>query len=257
MYVIISSVPLSHLIYICRDPRIFVSAVIAQLMCFPLGRGLAAILPARRFNTLGYIWSLNPGPFSIKEHVCVTIMVISSAPGTYSNYVVLTQRVFYGQTIPITFQILLAIGCQCIGFCFAGILRQFVVWPSNMIWPGALSSCAFFNTLHKNYRNSNQGYMTHEHFFWIATAGTFIWYWLPGYLFTGLSMFNWVCWIAPKNIVINTLFGTRTGLGMSILTFDWAIISFLGSPLITPVCCMSFICLAHYSHQLILSGGTK
>jgi len=174
-------------------------------------------------------------------------MVISSALGTYSNYVILTQRVFYGQTIPIAFQILLAIGSKCIGFSLGGILRQFVIWPSSMIWPGALSSCAFFNTLHQNYSNRDQDYMTRKRFFWIATSGIFIWYWVPGYLFTGLSMFNWVCWISPTNVTINTLFGTNTGLGMSILTFDWAIISFLGSPLITPVGRVSFFCLDHYS----------
>ena len=240
-----------------RDPSTFVSSVIAQLVCLPLGRGLAAVLPTKYFKTFGYIWSFNPGPFSIKEHVCVTIMVCSTIFGPYSTRVALTQNLFYGQAIPIAFQILLGIGSECIGFCFAGILRQFVVWPSNMIWPDALSNCAFFNTLHQNYTKSDHGYMTREHFFWITTAGSFIWYWVPGYLFTGLSMFNWVCWIAPKNVIINTLFGTNTGLGMGILTFDWAIISSLGSPLITPVGCVSLFFWSYYSHQSAYSGGRK
>jgi len=160
-----------------------------------------------------------------------------------STNVVLTQRVFYGQTTSMAFQIPLVIGSQCIGFCFGGILRRFVVWPSNMIWPYALSSCAFFNTLHKNYSNTNQDLMTRERFFWIATAGSFIWYWIPGHLFTGLSMFNWVCWIAPKDVIINTLFGTNTGLGMSIVTFDWMLISSFYNPLVVPVGCMSFFLL--------------
>jgi len=228
-----------------------------MVVCFPLGRGLTAILPTKRFNTCGYIWSLNPGPFSIKEHVCITIMVRACSDRVYSTNIILTQRILYGQTTPMSFQILLAIGSQCTGFGFAGILRQFVVWPSNMIWPGALSTCSVLNTLHKNYSTSNQGYMTRERFFWIATVGSFIWYWVPGYLFTGLSMFNWVCWIAPKNVIINTLFGTNTGLGMSVLTFDWAIISAFGSPMIAPVCRSSFFCLAHYSHQIVYSGGPK
>jgi OPT family oligopeptide transporter len=239
------------------DPMMVVSAVNSLFVCFPLGRGLAAILPTRRFNAFGYIWSLNPGPFSIKEHVCITIMVSSTSLGPYSADVIQAQRVFYDQTTPMAFLILLAIGSQCIGFCFAGIIRQFVVWPSNMIWPSALSTCALFNTIHKNYRNSNQGYMTRERFFCIATVGSFIWYWVSGYLFTGLSMFNWVCWIAPKNVIINTLFGTSTGLGMSVLSFDWAMISSLNNPLITPVGCMSFLWLVHYSHQIIYSGGPK
>ena len=173
-------------------------------------------------------------------------MVSASQSGAYSTNVILTQRVFYGQTISMAVQILLAIGSQCIGFCFGGLLRRFVVWPSNMIWPVILANCTFFNPLHKNYSERNQGHMSRERFFCIAMAGSFIWYWVPGYLFTGLSMFNWACWIAPKNIVINTLFGTATGLGMSMLTFDWAIISYLGNPLTTPVGYMSLFSLTLY-----------
>ena len=173
-------------------------------------------------------------------------MVNCSVNGAYSTHVALAQRVFYGQAIPMAFQILLAIGSQCIGFCVSGFLCRFVVWPSDMIWPGTLPSCAFFNTLHKNYSNSDKGYMTRERFLWITMAVTFIWYWVPGFLFTGLSIFNWACWIAPNNVIINTLFGTTTGLGMSIFTFDWAMISSLNNPLIAPVGCISFFCLAHY-----------
>ena len=47
-----------------------------------------------------------------------------------------------------------------------------------------------------------------------------------------LSYFNWVCWIAPNNIVVNQLFGYTSGLGMSLITFDWAQIAYIGSPLV-------------------------
>jgi hypothetical protein len=57
---------------------------------------------------------------------------------------------------------------------------------------------------------------------------------ISGYLFTGLSYFSWVCWIAPRNPTINNLFGVNTGLGMGILTFDWAQITWIGSPLVIP-----------------------
>jgi hypothetical protein len=57
---------------------------------------------------------------------------------------------------------------------------------------------------------------------------------LPSYLFTALSTFSWVCWIAPNNATVNQLFGVRHGLAMGILTFDWGQITFNGSPLPTP-----------------------
>ena len=59
-------------------------------------------------------------------------------------------------------------------------------------------------------------------------------YRLSSYLFQALSVFNWVCWIAPNNSTVNSLFGYSSGLGMSILTFDWAQIAYNLSPLPTP-----------------------
>jgi OPT family oligopeptide transporter len=54
------------------------------------------------------------------------------------------------------------------------------------------------------------------------------------YLFSALSFFDWVCWIAPNNSTVNTLFGYSSGLGMSLFTFDWAQIAYALSPLATP-----------------------
>jgi hypothetical protein len=73
---------------------------------------------------------------------------------------------------------------------------------------------------------------------------------MPGYLFVGLSNFDWVTWIEPNNVVINQLFGYSHGLGMSVLTLDWAQIAFLGSPLATP--CESTIDDKFYSPDRIL-----
>jgi hypothetical protein len=58
---------------------------------------------------------------------------------------------------------------------------------------------------------------------------------LPTYLFTALSTFSWVCWIAPNNVKLNQFFGVTHGLAMSVVTFDWGqITAFSGSPLPTP-----------------------
>ena len=47
-------------------------------------------------------------------------------------------------------------------------------------------------------------------------------------------MFSWMCWIRPDDVVINQLFGVNTGLGMGLLTFYWAQISWISNPLVTP-----------------------
>ncbi|EAU81526.2 hypothetical protein CC1G_10984 [Coprinopsis cinerea okayama7 len=221
-------------IFAMRYPSVYVTGIVVQLIALPCGKGLERILPKTVFNFFGYKWSLNPGPFSIKEHVCITVMANAVSWGIYITEVSLSQRVFYGVEVPYSFQILIALGSHIFGFSLAGFLRRFVVYPSSMIWPGALVNSALFNTLHKNYGVRDKGHMSRERFFLIATAASFVWYWVPGYLFTGLSMFSWICWIVPENVTVNALFGVNTGLGMSVLTFDWSMIAFVGSPLVTP-----------------------
>lgn len=155
--------------------------------------------------------------------------------GAIATDVLATQREFFGQRIPWLYQILLILGTQTFGFSLGGLLRQFVVWPSSMIWPNALVSSAMFNTLHNTYGKRDRGHMTRQRFFFIACVCSFVWYWIPGYFMTALSIFNWVCWLAPANVTLNALFGATSGLGMGIISFDWGMISSIGSPLATPV----------------------
>ncbi|KAF7340037.1 OPT oligopeptide transporter [Mycena venus] len=217
-----------------RAPSVFITGIVGQLISLPMGKFLEWVLPTKQFKTFNYVWSFNPGPFNIKEHVCITVMINVAYIGAYATDVLATQQMYYHQHLPWSYQILLIIGTQVFGFSLGGMLRQFVVWPASMIWPSALVNSALFNTLHKNYGKRDRGHMTREKFFFIVCACSFVWYWIPGYLFTALSVFNWVCWIAPTNVKVNTVFGSLTGMGMSVITFDWAQISFIGSPLVTP-----------------------
>jgi len=218
------------------DPSVAMSGLVAQLIALPAGKAMERILPIRTFNTFGYEWSLNPGPFNIKEHCLVTVMANVVAGGAYATDIIATQKTFYEQDWGILYQLLLVISTQILGFSLAGVCRQFLVWPASMIWPSTLVNTALFNTLHSTYgEESDDGYMTRERFFTIALFASFFWYFLPGYLFSALSAFNFICWMAPQNHVVNTLFGYHSGLGMGVLTFDWAMIAFVGSPLVTPV----------------------
>jgi len=217
-----------------RYPSVVITGITAQLTSLPLGKLLERTLPTTRFRTFGFVWSLNPGPFNIKEHVIITVMANVVVGGAYATDIIATQKVFYGQQLSFSYQIMLNLSTQIIGFSLGGLLRKFLVWPSSMIWPGALVNCALFNTLHKSYGQTDRSHWTREKFFCIVLAGSFAWYWLPGYIFTALSVFNWVCWIVPNNVVANQLFGTASGLGMGVFTFDWAMIAYIGSPLVTP-----------------------
>jgi hypothetical protein len=49
-----------------------------------------------------------------------------------------------------------------------------------------------------------------------------------------LSYFSVITWFAPKNVVVANLFGVASGLGLFPMTFDWAQITYVGSPLLVP-----------------------
>jgi OPT family oligopeptide transporter len=98
-------------------------------------------------------------------------------------------------------------------------------------------TCALFNTLHVQHYAGIGGRagIPRERFFLYCFLGSTIWYFFPGYLFQALSYFSWVCWIAPNNIPVNQMFGYQSGMGMSLITFDWTqITAFTDSPLATP-----------------------
>ncbi|KIK91864.1 hypothetical protein PAXRUDRAFT_13554 [Paxillus rubicundulus Ve08.2h10] len=215
-----------------RYPSVTISAIVAQLLSFPVGRLWAKLLPNWRIFGV----SLNPGPFTIKEHVLVTIMASVGGYSAYATDIIAVQRVYYGQTYNFSYQWMLVMSTQLIGFSIGGILRRFLVQPPSMIWPANLVTCALFNTLHaQTYAGmGSRGGISRERFFFYAWIAGVCWYFVPGYLFQALSYFSWVCWIAPNNIVVNQLFGYMNGLGMSLVTFDWAQITYIGSPLATP-----------------------
>ena len=157
----------------------------------------------------------------------------------YATDILLAQQVFYGQNLGWGFQMLLVITTQCLGFGLAGMLRRFLIWPAAMIWPGNLATTALMYGLHDHTPFSaiegTRWTIGRYKYFLIVFAGSFTWYFFPGWIAQGLSYFEWILWIAPANVVVNQIFGNQTGFGLLPISFDWTIISgFLGSPLLYP-----------------------
>ncbi|CAA7262484.1 unnamed protein product [Cyclocybe aegerita] len=215
-----------------RYPSVAIGGLVAQLLVFPIGRAWVRLCPS--VTVFGV--QMNPGPFTIKEHVLVTIMASVGAQSAYATDIVAVQRVYYNQAWSFAYNWMLVMSTQLIGFSMGGIARRFLVAPPSMIWPNTLVSCALFNTLHsQTYAGIGpRDGLSRERFFLYAFVAAIIWYIVPGYLFQALSVFSWVCWIWPDNVKINQIFGYHSGLGFSLITLDWNQIAFIGSPLATP-----------------------
>lgn len=92
-----------------------------------------------------------------------------------------------------------------------------------------------FTALHKDENKPADGWtIAPRKFFKRIFLGSVAFYFLPGLLFPALSYFNVITWFAPKSVVVANLFGISSGLGLFPVTFDWAQIAYIGSPLITP-----------------------
>ncbi|TVY84258.1 Glutathione transporter, partial [Lachnellula suecica] len=246
----------TNLFFSLRYPSVSITPVIALLLVHPLGLLWDRILKRRNDPQDIYIdgmrtsanrdpnnrrtirtlrlW-LAQGKWNEKEHSCVYISSNVSFGFAFATDVIVEQTQFYNQKVSITYQLLLILSTQILGYTFAGLTRRFLVRPGGMIWPGTLMSAAMFTTLHKEENTIANGWkITRWKFFFTVWICSFLFYFLPGLLFPALSYFSVVTWFFPKNVVVANLFGVASGLGLFPVTFDWAQIAYIGSPLLTP-----------------------
>ncbi|KIO29033.1 hypothetical protein M407DRAFT_71063 [Tulasnella calospora MUT 4182] len=223
-----------------RYPSPSLTYTVLIVCIYLLGKALE-LLPIRSWNIGPFVFELNPGPFNIKEHTAAFILSAMSGPSLSMAFLVASEKKFNVKP-SLCFQILLPLACQLAGFSLGGTFRHLLVRPASLIWPGNLSTCAMMNMFHAAYddAHSHRG-LARPPFFAYAALGAAVYSFIPGYLFTGLSYFSFLCWIWPNNRVVNQLFGTVTGLGMTGLTFDWSQITSLGNPLTTPWWAMAHI----------------
>lgn len=180
------------------------------------------------------LW-LAQGRWNEKEHSCVYIASNVSFGFAFATDVIVEQTHFYNQSVTITYQVLLILSTQILGYAFAGLSRRFLVRPGGMIWPGTLMPAAMFTTLHKEENSIANGWtISRWKFFFVVWLSAFAFYFLPGFLMPALSYFNVITWFWPENVVVANLFGVSSGLGLFPVTFDWAQIAYIGSPLTTP-----------------------
>ncbi|KAM3562274.1 hypothetical protein ARSEF4850_002843 [Beauveria asiatica] len=211
-----------------RFPAIGLGSAVIQIMLFPCAKTLEAILPDWGLTVFGRRHSLNPGPWSFKEQMYSTITYNIAIYSTNAYTMILVQRspVFYGLGfVTFGYQLLLTLFIQLMGMGFAGYLRRFSVYPVKALWPTLLPIIAMNRALTKPEprENINGWTISRYRFFFVCAAGMFAYYWIPGYLFQALSTLNWMTWIAPQNLTLAILTGSRLGLGLfnPVTTFDW------------------------------------
>lgn len=197
---------------------------------FPCAKFLEFVLPDWGVTVFGTRHSLNPGPWTFKEQMFATITFNIAIYTTNSYGMILVQKLpmFYGlEFVTFGYQLMLTLFVQLMGMGFAGYLRRFSVYPVKAFWPTLLPIIAMNRALTRPEPRENiYGWtISRYRFFYIVCICSFLWYWVPGYLFQALQIFNWMTWIAPENFTLAILTGSNMGLGLlnPITTFDWNI----------------------------------
>ncbi|KAF5557456.1 OPT family small oligopeptide transporter [Fusarium mexicanum] len=222
-------------LYTLRFPSISLSQSAIQFLAYPVGKVWEYAIPDWGLTLLGKRHSLNPGPFNHKENMLIYILANLSFLTRLSADVLTEQRVFYGLKAGWGFEILSTLTSILFGFALSGLTRSVVVEPKSLVWPGVLGNTALNAALHTSRKEVIVGKISRYHFFILAFFASFCWYWFPDFIFPALGYFTWICWIAPKNPVVNQVFGMKSGLGLLPFTFDWSQIAYIGSPLVVPV----------------------
>ncbi|CAH7675322.1 OPT family small oligopeptide transporter [Phakopsora pachyrhizi] len=221
------------------------------LVSYPLGKLMAAVVPNRiiwipnplgAFSTMSHIskWlypvRLNPGPFSLKEHLLIGVLAGCASSAAYAGDIVAVQDLYYHQEMDHFGSLLLILSTQLLGFGLAGLTYSILIRPTKMVWPSSLVTVTLYNTLHgiAGDGEESQRFMKDRmRFFSIVFILIFIYQFLPSVIAPTLTSISILCIINNRDALMRVLGSGYTGAGLLTFSLDWTVIGSAGS-LFTP-----------------------
>ncbi|KAG7192616.1 uncharacterized protein KQ657_001717 [Scheffersomyces spartinae] len=222
--------------FLFRFPSISVGAIVAQLLAYPLGNLWHMVVPNWTIGYGKYRVPLNPGPFNQKEHSLIYMFTNSVTSLRLVNVATTEQIKFFNVDFSVGKALVLNISAFFIGWAWCGLALPILVYPSEMVWPSILSGCALMKTLHSrenpyvpNWKISRMSY------FAIIFIGGFVWYFFSDFIIPFIAKIGaFITWIVPNNAIVGQVFGTKNGLSLLPISFDWTTILNLSNPLTVP-----------------------
>ena len=108
-----------------RTEPLIVTQITVQVASLPIGRFMALVLPKTRYRlpVFGGSFSLNPGPFNVKEHVLITIFANSGVSfgggDAYSVGVINIMKAFYKKNVHFVAGLLIVLTTQVYMDCIS------------------------------------------------------------------------------------------------------------------------------------------
>lgn len=239
-------------IYYFKPQTLTVSQLFLLVMTYWGGTLMHYCLPSK-----GIFRWLNPGPFNIKEHVGIIIMSSTAASSATAIQVISVQNLFYDNRMNGAIAIFLLIGSQLLGYSFAGLLQEALVFPSSAFWPATISSANLFQALHYDNMLTSK----RVRLFWMVFGVVFVWEIFPQWIFpwlTGISIFC-LADNGKSSTFRNIFGGANNNEGMALMSWclDWNLIgsNCLYWPIWTQVNIDIGICLTYIMMAAIYYGN--
>ncbi|KAK1991360.1 OPT oligopeptide transporter [Colletotrichum falcatum] len=188
----------------------------------PLGRLLARVLPDYKVPLGKFSFSLNPGPFSIKEHAIIGIAANAGSQGQWATFLPTNAALYYGITMNPAVALFFGWGASLLGFSFAAMVRKILIDDPEFIFPLSLQQVTLYRSMQGNTEHQKSVSKKLMKVFWWILLGTFLWQFLPEYLFPFVAALAPLCWFASHNHPINFLGAGRGGVGLLNITLSWS-----------------------------------
>ncbi|KAG0348777.1 hypothetical protein BG005_011333 [Podila minutissima] len=213
--------------YFFRAAKGNFSIYFVNLASYGMGTFMARVLPTTKWTIGGHTFSLNPGPFNIKEHTLIGVGVSAAAGSAYAMYTLSVMDLMLQHRIDALGSMILIITTQCLGYGMAGTLRKYLVYPAEMVWWPNLVQVVFYHAMHNTDEFKNKKMIrgwSYMKYFWIFCGGMFLYQFIPQLFAPMLVYFDWICWFKPFDYNYWALFSSmaKGGVGILSLTFDWS-----------------------------------
>ncbi|KAH7126019.1 OPT oligopeptide transporter [Dactylonectria macrodidyma] len=188
----------------------------------PLGRLLARYLPAYTVPLGRFSFSLNPGPFSIKEHAIIGIAANAGSQGQWATFLPTNAALYYGITMKPAVALFFGWGASLLGFSFAAMVRTILIDDPEFIFPLSLQQVTLYRSMQGQSELHTRKSKQQMKGFWIILFATFAWQFLPEYVFPFVGALAPLCWFASRNHTVNFLGAGRGGIGLLNITLNWS-----------------------------------
>lgn len=207
------------------------SSYFVILVSLPVGRWLARRVPNRTvyIPLVGGV-ELNPGDFSIKEHLLIAVIASSGAHSAYASDILNIQILFFHTRMTTIPSILLLLSTQCLGFGMAGLVHNLLIKAPSMIFPSTLVTTSLFHTLHAQESVESKRRLR---FFIMAFLVVFAYQFGPALMAPTLSSVALLCMFDNRSSILRILGSGYKGLGFLNVSLDWTAVGATG-PLFQP-----------------------